>query len=75
MLRQTRRAPPRHLIDARVYDHTTTAMHDMSTPPPGTITVLCVGLVNCVSLFVQFVFLVVTSIFISLVLFRSGSSP
>ena len=34
---KTRRAPSRHCRDARVYDHTTTAMHDdmsMSTLPP-----------------------------------------
>ena len=30
---KTRRAPSRHCRDARVYGHTTTAMHDMSTPP------------------------------------------
>ena len=29
-----RRAPSRHFRDARGYGHTTTAMHDMSTPPP-----------------------------------------
>ena len=29
----TRRAPSRHYRDARVYGHTTTAMHDMSTTP------------------------------------------
>ena len=31
---KTRCAPSRHCRDARVYGHTTTAMHDMSTPPP-----------------------------------------
>ena len=31
---KTRRAPPRPCGDARVYGHTTTAMHDMSTPRP-----------------------------------------
>ena len=31
---KTRRAPSRHCRDARVYGHTTTAMHDMSTLPP-----------------------------------------
>ena len=31
---KTRRVPSRHCRDARVYGHTTTAMHDMSTPPP-----------------------------------------
>ena len=31
---KTRRAPSRHSRDARVYDHTTTAMHKLSTPPP-----------------------------------------
>ena len=33
---KTRRAPPRHSRDARVYGHTTTAMHKLSTPPPTT---------------------------------------
>ena len=32
---KTRRAPSRHRRDARVYGHATTAMHDLSTPPPG----------------------------------------
>ena len=31
---KTRRAPSRHSRDARVYGHTTTAMHNLSTPPP-----------------------------------------
>ena len=31
---KTRRAPSRHRRDARVYGHTTTAMHKLSTPPP-----------------------------------------
>ena len=31
---KTRRAPSRHCTDIRVYGRTTTAMHDMSTPPP-----------------------------------------
>ena len=31
---KTRRLPSRHCKDARAYGHTTTAMHDMSTPPP-----------------------------------------
>ena len=31
---KTRRAPSRHCRDARVYGHTTTAMHGMRTPPP-----------------------------------------
>ena len=31
---KTRRAPSRHSRDARVYGHTTTAMHELSTPPP-----------------------------------------
>ena len=31
---KTLRAPSRHCSDARLYGHTTTAMHDMSTPPP-----------------------------------------
>ena len=30
---KTRRAPSRHSRDARVYGHTTTAMHILSTPP------------------------------------------
>ena len=31
---KSRRAPSRHSRDARVYGHTTTAMHKLSTPPP-----------------------------------------
>ena len=31
---KNRRAPSRHCRDARIYGHTTTAMHDMSNPPP-----------------------------------------
>ena len=31
---KTRRAPSRHSRDARVYGHSTTAMHKLSTPPP-----------------------------------------
>ena len=31
---KTRRAPSQHSRDARVYGHTTTAMHKLSTPPP-----------------------------------------
>ena len=32
---KTRRAPPHHCRDARVYGHSTTAMHDIEyTPPP-----------------------------------------
>ena len=31
---KARRAPYRHSRDARVYGHTTTAMHKLSTPPP-----------------------------------------
>ena len=31
---RTRRAPSRHSRDARVYGHTTTAMHKLSTSPP-----------------------------------------
>ena len=31
---KTRHAPPRHSRDARVYGHTTTAMHELSYPPP-----------------------------------------
>ena len=34
---KTRRAPSRHGRDARVYGHTTTAMHKLRTPPPPTI--------------------------------------
>ena len=33
-LGKTRRAPSWHSKDARVYGHTTTAMHKLSTPPP-----------------------------------------
>ena len=36
---RTRRAPSRHSRDARVYGHTTTAMHKLSTP---TTLFLCV---------------------------------
>ena len=31
---KTRRAPSRHCKDARVYGHTTTAMHDNEYAPP-----------------------------------------
>ena len=31
---KTRRAPSRHSRDARVFGHTTTVMHEISTPPP-----------------------------------------
>ena len=31
---KTRRAPSRHSKEARVYGHTTTVMHNLSTPPP-----------------------------------------
>ena len=31
---KTQRVPSRHRRDARVYGHTTTAMHTLSTPPP-----------------------------------------
>ena len=31
---KTRRAPSRHCRNARVYDCKTTAMHEMTTPPP-----------------------------------------
>ena len=31
---KTRRAPSRQSRDARVYGHTTTAMHKLNTPPP-----------------------------------------
>ena len=35
---KTRRAPARHSRDARIYGHTTTAMHKLSTPtPPGSL--------------------------------------
>ena len=34
LFRKTRRAPSRQCRDARVHGHTTTAMHDMGTPPP-----------------------------------------
>ena len=33
---KTRRVPARHSRDAKVYGHTTTAMHEMSTTPPVT---------------------------------------
>ena len=32
------RAPSGYSRGARVYDHTTTARHDMSTPPPSLYT-------------------------------------
>ena len=35
---KTRLAPSRHSGDARVYGHTTTAMHKLSTPPPHLAT-------------------------------------
>ena len=31
---ETRRAPSQHIRDARIYGHTTTAMHKLSTPAP-----------------------------------------
>ena len=34
---KTRRAPCRHCRDGRVYGHTTSAMHGMSTPPRGPL--------------------------------------
>ena len=34
---KTQRAPPRQCRDARVYGHTTAAMHSMSTPPPPSL--------------------------------------
>ena len=34
---KTRRAPSRHCRDARVYGHTTTAMHDNEYPPPSLL--------------------------------------
>ena len=37
---KTRRAPSRHSRGARVYGHTTTAMHKLSTPPPPPSSVL-----------------------------------
>ena len=47
---KTRRAPSRHWRHARVYGHTTTAIYDMSTPPPttlaGDVAVACVLLVD-----------------------------
>ena len=38
---KTRRAPPRHCRDARIFGHTTTAMHEIeyTAPPPS-----CLGL-------------------------------
>ena len=42
---KTRRAPSRHSRDARVYGHTTAAMHKLSTPPtPPPTPVLTHGL-------------------------------
>ena len=39
---KTRRAPPRHCRDARVYGHTTTAMYDNEcTPPPPSLSLFC----------------------------------
>ena len=38
-----RRAPSRHSRDARVYGHTTTAMHELSTPPH---TSACLGCIS-----------------------------
>ena len=35
-----RRAPSWHCRDARVYGHTTTAMHNMSAPPPSPLLLL-----------------------------------
>ena len=37
---RNRRAPFRHSRDARVYGHTTTVMHKLSTPPPAAPFVL-----------------------------------
>ena len=37
---KTRRAPSRHSRDARVYNHTTTAMHKLSAPPTPIIYIL-----------------------------------
>ena len=37
-LMKTRRAPSRHSRGARVYGHTTTAMHKLSTPPPPAVS-------------------------------------
>ena len=44
---KTRRAPSRHCRDARVYGHTTTAMHDMRTPPPPVPPLGCFGCDQC----------------------------
>ena len=38
---KTRRAPSRYSRDARVYGHTTTAMHNLSTPPTPPLACLC----------------------------------
>ena len=43
----TRRAPSRHSRDARVYGHTTTAMHKLSTVPPPFMTSLCFAVLFC----------------------------
>ena len=40
-----RRAPSRHRRDARVYGHSTMAMHKLNTPPPSLSTA---GLIVCV---------------------------
>ena len=37
---KTRRAPSRHSRNARVYGHTTTAIHKLSTPPPSPVNPL-----------------------------------
>ena len=38
---KTRRSPSRHYRDARVYGHTTTAMHDNEYAPPPTDLTIC----------------------------------
>ena len=44
---KTRRAPSRHCRDPRVYGHTTTAMHDMSTlSPPHPIALQVRGMLS-----------------------------
>ena len=40
---KTRRAPSRYSRDARVYGHTTTAIHKLSTPPPPFLVALVIN--------------------------------
>ena len=45
---KTRRVPSRHCRDARVYGHTTTAMHDMGTPPVSSPPLFPAARILCV---------------------------